>query len=80
MKYISGEQVEVGDHVALADNDHAVVVAVIEEGAFSVEYPASEWSYLQVGVLVLSNPAGLIHYPEWDGELKLLGKKGSGVI
>jgi hypothetical protein len=38
------------------------VVANIETGEFSVEYTSADWGYLKVGVLVMTDEAGLVHY------------------
>jgi len=40
------------------------VVANIETGEFSAEYSAAGWACLNVGVLVLTDEAGLVHYPD----------------
>ncbi len=40
------------------------VVANIETGEFSAEYTAAGWAYLKVGVLVMTDEAGLVHYPD----------------
>jgi hypothetical protein len=40
------------------------VVANIETGEFSVEYTAAGWAYLKLGVLVMTDKAGLVHYPD----------------
>ncbi|HLX15460.1 MAG TPA: hypothetical protein VKS24_09665 [Bradyrhizobium sp.] len=53
----------IGDHVS----DHGLlgtVVANIEAGEFSADYTAAGWAYLKVGVLVMTDEAGLVHYPD----------------
>ncbi len=40
------------------------VVANIEAGEFSADYTVAGWAYLKVGVLVMTEQAGLIHYPD----------------
>jgi hypothetical protein len=40
------------------------LVANIETGEFSAEYLAEDWAYLKVGVLVMTDEAGLVHYPD----------------
>ncbi len=39
------------------------VVCVIETGEFSADYNAAEWAYLERGVMVMTEEAGLVHYP-----------------
>jgi predicted deacylase len=53
----------IGDHVA-DGTLLGTVVAVIETGEFSADYTAASWAYLKVGVLVMTDEAGLIHYPD----------------
>jgi len=53
----------IGDHVS----DYGLlgtVVANIETGEFSADYTAAGWAYLKVGVLVMTDEAGLVHYPD----------------
>ena len=40
------------------------VVCLIGEGVFTADYPASEWGYLKTGVLILTEEAGLVHFPD----------------
>ena len=44
-----------------------LVVALISEGKFAADYPAEKWAYLEVGLLVDTDEAGLIHYSNLDG-------------
>jgi hypothetical protein len=58
-----GTTLRIGDRVT----DGAlpgIVVCVIENDEFSIGYEAAEWAHLKVGVLVLTDEAGLIHYPD----------------
>ncbi len=73
MKYLSGEEVLVGDKV-LADESEGVVVCVIDTKQFTDEYPKG-WNYLEKGVLVEAKAFGLVHYPETDEDLVLLERK-----
>ncbi len=54
---------EIGDKI-LADGLSGLVVAVPQEGKFSDEFPAEHWAYLEVGVLVLTDEIGLVHFPD----------------
>jgi len=42
------------------------IVALISEGKFSSDHPAKQWAYLEVGILVDTDEAGLIHFPDLD--------------
>lgn len=56
---------EVGDRIRIQGMT-GLVVALISEGKFAESHPA-EWAYLKVGTLVVTDEAGLIHYPTFDG-------------
>jgi hypothetical protein len=75
MKYSTGEEMQLGDIVQVGGNDTGAVVGIIEAGEFSKGYLAEEWAYLNKGALVLTQGAGLIHYPEPDDEIKLIERK-----
>jgi hypothetical protein len=75
MKYSNGEEIKLGDIVQVNGNDPGVVVGVIDTGEFSKGYPAEDWAYLNKGTLILTQGAGLIHYPEPDSEIKLIERK-----
>jgi UDP-3-O-[3-hydroxymyristoyl] glucosamine N-acyltransferase len=53
----------IGDKVQV-DGMTGVVVALFSEGKFAPGFPATEWAYLKVGVLVDTAEAGLIHFPD----------------
>lgn len=48
-----------------------IVVADLDEGQFSSDYPRTEWGYLARGILVKTDEAGLVHY-ENAGEVTLV--------
>jgi len=53
----------IGDRVT----DGAVagtVVCLIGDGEFTADYPGSEWAYLETGLLVMTDEAGLVHFPQ----------------
>jgi hypothetical protein len=56
---------EIGDKV-IADGMSGIVVALPSEGKYARAYPAAEWSHLQIGVLVDTVEAGLIHFTSLD--------------
>ena len=57
---------EIGDRIRIQGMT-GVVVALISEGKFSPDHPAEEWAYLETGILVDTDEAGLIHYADLDG-------------
>lgn len=74
MKYHTGELIELGDSIELSSDMTGVVVGIIEESKFTNLYPKEEWDYLDSGLLVLSDQAGLIHYPDITEDMKLIEK------
>ncbi|MDR2637451.1 MAG: hypothetical protein LBB55_03860 [Zoogloeaceae bacterium] len=73
MQYTDGQEVQPGDRIRLASDD-GVVVCVIDSGQYSDKYPEAEWSYLEKGMLIEFPRLGLVHYPECDLDLKLIGR------
>ena len=74
MKYKDGGDLRIGDHVSLGGDMSGTIVAVIEDGVFSAEFPAFEWRYLESGFLVLSPEAGIIHYSQLTDDVRLLSR------
>jgi hypothetical protein len=74
VKYADGKPVLLGDKVGLGGGMTGIVVAVIDSGKYSDMYPASEWSYLLIGALIESKEGGVIHHPNSEGDLELLGR------
>jgi len=54
----------IGDRVTDGGGLSGTVVCVIETGEFSADYSAAEWVYLETGVMVMTEEAGLVHYPD----------------
>jgi hypothetical protein len=63
------EHLHIGDRVAEGGLT-GTVVAIIDRGEFSPEYPAADWAYLGTGVLVLTREGGLVHYPDMTQQLQ----------
>lgn len=76
MNYPNGQKVLIGDEVALAGSI-GVVVAAIEDAAYSHPYQAEQWAYLKHGVLIEFRDLGLIHYAEAKVDLILLKRASS---
>lgn len=72
MMYFSGSPVLLGDRVDLGAGVTGTVVAVVESGLYSEDYPESEWGCLNSGVLIETTEAGLIHRPAAGYDFELL--------
>ena len=77
MNYHTGEMIELGDHVELSGDMTGVVVVIVENSQYSKSYPKEEWDYLESGLLILSDQAGLVHVPHVSEEIKLISKDGT---
>ena len=75
MKYPDGREAHVGDRVELWNGNEGVVVCSIDAGEYSDAYPREQWEYLQSGVLILTQQAGLIHYIQPERQMKLLHRE-----
>lgn len=73
MKYSNGENVRVGG-VKVWDGCIGVVVASLDTDEYSAEHPKAQWGYLKVGVMIDTDHAGLVHFPEPDEDLELIEK------
>ncbi|MBK5649095.1 hypothetical protein [Acinetobacter proteolyticus] len=74
MNYQTGETIELGDYVELSGDMTGVIVVVVEDAQYSKSYQKEEWDYLERGLLVLSDQAGLVHVPHVSEEIKLISK------
>ena len=74
MKYPDGQDVKLGDTVALQKDQQGVVVCSIDTGEYSDAYPPAQWNYLKNGVLIKFPSYGLIHYKEPDPDLRLVAR------
>jgi hypothetical protein len=77
MKYPSGEEVRLGDHVKLGQDSGGIVVASIDTGEYSAEHPEAQWGYLKKGVMIEFPLYGLIHYEEPEPDLELIERAKS---
>ena len=75
MNYADGQKMLIGDIVSLEGGMTGSVAAILSDGLFSDDLAASEWAYLEVGVLVASEEAGLIHYPDPTPGWRLLRRR-----
>jgi hypothetical protein len=72
MKYSDGQEVRLGDMVALGSDQQGIVVCSIDTGEYSDAYPRDQWGYLDPGVLIEFPSYGLIHYKEPEAGLRLV--------
>ena len=72
MKYPDGQEVRLGDLVALGSDQQGIVVCSIDTGEYSNAYPRAQWGYLGAGVLIKFPFYGLIHYKESEAGLRLV--------
>ncbi|ESK54892.1 hypothetical protein [Acinetobacter tjernbergiae] len=75
MNYQTGEMIDLDDYVELSGDMTGIIVIIVEDSKYSKSYPKEEWGYLERGLLILSNQAGLIHIPEISGNIKLISKE-----
>jgi hypothetical protein len=73
MKYMSGEEVHVGDKV-IADKSEGVVVCVIGSDR-TQENCDGRWAHLKAGMLVDTADMGLVHYPAADDDVRLVERR-----
>ncbi|BAM92167.1 conserved hypothetical protein [Bradyrhizobium oligotrophicum S58] len=74
MRYADGQLVALGDRVRLGGDDGGLVVADIDTGQFSADFPQVEWTYLRKGALIRFPTYGLIHYEVAEPGLELVSR------
>jgi len=74
MKYQNGEIAHLGDVIELWAGVEGSVVCSIDTEEYSIDYPASAWSYLEKGILIKSDKVGLIHYINPESTFKLISR------
>ena len=62
MNYLDGNTAKIGDIVEIKGGYYGEVVCNIESGEYSPSFTRNEWSYLNNGLLLNTNFAGLVHY------------------
>ena len=68
MIYSDGHEAMIGDTVAISGIHRGIVLACLDRSEYSLDYPRDEWAYLQRGVLIQTDFAGLMHYAEIGDE------------
>jgi hypothetical protein len=75
MNYPDGKKILVGDRLKLWEGCYGTVVCSIDDDDYSTGYPKADWSYLNEGVLIASDQAGLIHYIEPEVSFELIQRQ-----
>lgn len=74
MNYADGQQIRLNDRVELWEGNQGTVVCSLDTWEFSEAYPEAEWVYLNVGILIASEQAGLLHFTEPENSLRLVSR------
>jgi hypothetical protein len=64
MRYLDGQEIRVGDVVAIDTKHRGTVVGCIDTSQYAEPHSAAQWSYLKSGVIVDTDFGGLVHYPD----------------
>lgn len=72
MRYKNGSLVEAGHRIRMWDGLAGLVVITLNPPWALTEYSVQEWQYLRVGIVVLTDEAGLVHYERQEGWPELL--------
>lgn len=75
MRLTDGHLLRLGDRVSVGW-DLGTVVCSLDTDEFGDRYPASEWRYLEAGVLIDFPRLGLVHYTEPDDDLHFVAHEG----
>jgi hypothetical protein len=77
MRYADGTLARLGDKILVWEGNEGVVVCSIDTDEYSEDYPREAFGYLQRGIMVLSEKAGLIHYLQPETDMRLIERKTS---
>jgi len=68
-----GKLIRVGDGLDIGHGwATGVVVCSIDTGDYSPEHPNEQWAYLERGIMVETDNAGLIHHTDNGWELEII--------
>lgn len=71
LRYTTGEDIHVGDHVKHAGRP-AVVVAVISSGEFSADFSKAGWSHYKKGFIVRDDDGQVFMYDRPNEDLEFV--------
>jgi hypothetical protein len=75
MKYPDGTLARLGDRVLIRNGDRGVIVASMDTGEFTPEFPQANWGHY-TGVLVRTDRGALVRFED-PLPAKLLVREGS---
>ena len=75
MKYHDGQEIFVNDRVDLGGGMTGVVVCDFDNEIYHKEFPGDYWGEFEVGVMVKSKEAGLVHFSVLDTHLSLVERE-----
>jgi hypothetical protein len=64
MKYSDGIEMRVGDRVRIRNGDTGIIVASMDTGEFSPDFPRENWNDLKTGIMVLTDKGALVRFDE----------------
>jgi len=64
MKYQDGIEMRAGDRVRIRNGDTGIIVASMDAGEFSPDYPKENWEHLKTGILVRTDSGALVRFDE----------------
>lgn len=74
MKYGDGQEIMLGDRVALGNDSNGVVVCLLDAGEYSANCSEAEWGYLEEGVIIDFPVYGRIHYKIVEPDVSLIAR------
>jgi hypothetical protein len=64
MLYPDGTEMRAGDRIRVQNGDTGVIVASMDAGEFSPDYPKDDWDQFKTGILVLTDKGALVRFDE----------------
>ena len=62
MRYRDGQEINVGDLVAIDTKYRGTVVGCIESRSYSPPHTPAQWGHLATGIIVDTDFGGIVHY------------------
>ena len=64
MKYPDGTTIRLGDRVRVINGDTGVIVACLDTGEFSPDYPETECEPSETGIIVRTDKGALVQFED----------------
>jgi hypothetical protein len=75
MTYADGvTEARLGDRVLIQNDEQGVVVASMDTGQYSADYPEAHWGYFKTGVIVRTNKGALVRFEDPSPPVVLLSR------